>query len=195
MKNIILRAIVALCFTGLMMGANASTVSLVPQTATTNLIPGAVVSFAVDVDFSSDGSTLGGGFDVMFDPTFLSYNGDATLTLGDPAFGRVPDDCSIVACAGGGAGLLESWAFGDFNTVVAGTVGTLSFTVQQVGSSFVSLGPTSGIGGPFVSGVDFVTILNPTYNAIEVTAVPVPAAAWLFGSALGLLGWARRRKA
>ena len=28
-----------------------------------------------------------------------------------------------------------------------------------------------------------------------VKAVPVPAAAWLFGSALGLLGWARRRTA
>ena len=29
----------------------------------------------------------------------------------------------------------------------------------------------------------------------NVAAVPVPAAAWLFGSALGLLGWARRRSA
>jgi hypothetical protein len=29
----------------------------------------------------------------------------------------------------------------------------------------------------------------------EIAAVPVPAAVWLFGSALGLLGWARRRQA
>jgi hypothetical protein len=30
---------------------------------------------------------------------------------------------------------------------------------------------------------------------ITFTAVPVPAAAWLFGSALGFLGWMRRKKA
>jgi hypothetical protein len=29
--------------------------------------------------------------------------------------------------------------------------------------------------------------------SIEVTAVPIPATAWLFGSALGLLGWMRRK--
>jgi len=30
-------------------------------------------------------------------------------------------------------------------------------------------------------------------DAVEITAIPVPAAVWLFGSALGLLGWVRRR--
>jgi hypothetical protein len=29
----------------------------------------------------------------------------------------------------------------------------------------------------------------------QIQVIPVPAAAWLFGSALGLLGWARRRAA
>lgn len=36
-----------------------------------------------------------------------------------------------------------------------------------------------------------------TYNIdnISVSAVPIPAAVWLFGSGLGLLGWLRRRQA
>lgn len=29
---------------------------------------------------------------------------------------------------------------------------------------------------------------------LEVSVIPIPAAAWLFGSALGALGWVRRRK-
>ena len=31
------------------------------------------------------------------------------------------------------------------------------------------------------------------FVTLEITVVPVPAAAWVFGSALGLLAWARRR--
>lgn len=34
---------------------------------------------------------------------------------------------------------------------------------------------------------------SPGFPEINATLVPVPAAAWLFGSAIGLLGWMRRR--
>jgi len=47
--------------------------------------------------------------------------------------------------------------------------------------------------------VDFTatvgTMGQPGIDNIVVTAVPLPAAVWLFGSALGMLGWIRKRQA
>jgi len=43
--------------------------------------------------------------------------------------------------------------------------------------------------GPFGCGEYSIRL-----DDITVSAVPIPAAVWLFGSGLGLLGWIRRRK-
>lgn len=52
-----------------------------------------------------------------------------------------------------------------------------------------------------VSTSGFAELVEPSGTAsfdmsytLTITVVPVPAAAWLFGSALGLLGWIRRKK-
>jgi hypothetical protein len=52
-----------------------------------------------------------------------------------------------------------------------------------------------GVDRPYVTA-DFLTnggAVAALSNARAFSVVPVPAAAWLFGSALGLLGWMRRR--
>jgi len=52
----------------------------------------------------------------------------------------------------------------------------------------------SGFGGTDL--VQFHTVITGAVDGQEqlfLVAVPVPAAVWLFGSALGLLGWVRRR--
>jgi len=82
----------------------------------------------------------------------------------------------------------------DFNLadlVGVGNVTNLQLGVGMFGTSFLS-----------VNGLDFVEVFGSadiTGATVEVTyefaPVPVPAAAWLFGSALGLLGWMRRKAA
>lgn len=170
----------------------AASVSLLPTSPVGGLNTGDIVTFDVAIDFSDVGGTLGGGFDVNWSPAALGFVDLTSAGLGDPAFGRDPDVFS---------GLLESWAVGDFTGIISGLVGSLRFEVLpgMGASSFVLLAPTGGIGGPWVSGVDFVTILQPEYDAVELTGapavIPLPPAIWLFVSSLAVIGgFARGRK-
>ena len=182
-------ALLTLC---IMAGANAASISLVATSPTAGLLPGDIVSFDVVMDFTTDDNglgsdiTLGGGFDIVFDESFLQFEGLSNAGLGDPAFGRDPDVLP---------GLLESWGFADFNGLTGpALVGSVQFSVLATGpaSSFVSTAPTNGIAGPFVSAVDFISILNVDYNSIEVTRIPVPAAVWFMLSGLVALFGMRR---
>lgn len=121
----------------------------------------------------------------------------------------------------GGIDLTEGGLNTAFEIVIAARTAfqgeTLALTVDDSGSGNSSFSvnwvdlPLSGsylipfsslAGDADLTSVDIITVFNtmPTIQddsilmAIgQIRVVPVPAAVWLFGSALGLLGWVRRR--
>jgi len=115
-----------------------------------------------------------------------------------------------------GASLCGNYSFTDF--INESTLTYSGTTVTRViGGNDVALGPPQqlsdydlpfvsygGIGGDLIFStftcLDADCDLDPTDGASDgqrmtFSVVPVPAAVWLFGSALGLLGWIRRRTA
>ena len=72
------------------------------------------------------------------------------------------------------------WGFNTTNIVC-----NADLLLECTNSESVYVALSNAFSGDF--GRNFMSM------GIAITTVPVPAAIWLFGSALGLLGWARRR--
>jgi len=75
---------------------------------------------------------------------------------------------------------------------------TLVFNITGIGSltalDFNFLAEAGGGSGPFLSAAKVISTGESGQSSDWIAAVPVPAAVWLFGSALGALGWMRRKK-
>ncbi|MBT8444254.1 MAG: VPLPA-CTERM sorting domain-containing protein [Gammaproteobacteria bacterium] len=136
----------------------------------------APLSFAVFS--SSDGAALG----VM--PTYV-YGNRMALTNGDDEIGLYrPDDM-----------LINKVAYDDGDWFGAGIAHELATIGAMVNT--LTLGPT--LGDDFVAATSSLPLGNfgspggPGNTRIDVPPVPLPAGAWLLMSALGMLGWVRRR--
>ncbi|MEO1575670.1 MAG: VPLPA-CTERM sorting domain-containing protein [Pseudomonadota bacterium] len=146
---------------------------------------GDLLTFDLIMDFSGPGEiTLGGGFDIVWDTAGFEFVEYVSAGLGEASFGRDPEVQD---------GRLFSGAFGAFAGLTGpDLVATLTFRVMgPPGVYEINPTATDGIGGPFISALDFLTVLEPEYNGIRI--VPIPAAVWLFGSGLLALVGMRRR--
>lgn len=129
-----------------------------------------------------------GGPAVVAGATFLSTTFNAQLADALPGL-----------ATGLGVTIFELDIFGIVNDIIANP-GAYGFSNT---TSRCYEGPL-GVGGPAPTCANpdeylFWDAIHPTSAAHQIlgnaasSVIPVPAAVWLFGSALGVLGWARRR--
>jgi hypothetical protein len=137
-----------------------------------------------------DGSSLRTGFGLFDLRTTVDSSGNisgGTVSIkgkGDD-FG-LPDSGDMVTLMTAdlvSANLTENGSLWGFNTENIFCAVELGVSCTNKESVYLVL--NSAFGGSFTDKF--------TASGTAHTTVPVPAAAWLFGSALGLLGWVRRR--
>jgi len=139
-----------------------------------------------NVDFElTGGATLG----VNWNPVVLNLVSLSTPTFDflDPgAPTQAQQDAGEISFFSLANFVSASDQIGNFDSI------TLEFFAQAPGDSAINIDESDirGWNRPDASIIDGIL-----YNqaSVTVSAVPVPAAVWLFGSALGLLGWIRRQ--
>lgn len=133
-------------------------------------------SFSIFSNF--DGVSLG------FTPDYI-YSGSMSLTNTDDEIGLFrPDDTLINKVAYSDGDFFGEGISHELNQLSLSTP-TLLFG-PQLGSDYIAAVSSLSLG-------NFGSPGNAGGTSVDLTTVPVPAAVWMFGSALSILGWTRRR--
>ena len=183
--------------------ANGASMWIAPTDSVGSIIQGNFFQVEIHMDFTDD-PTIGGGFDILYDASLLTYVNNSFLisdTLGsDPNLTR--DDNPAASTLNSVEidtvnGKIVGAAFGDLIGLTGPSlVGTMTFLATEIGNASLSLTATANpaVGG-FIStftledqNVDFIG------SSIEVSPVPLPAAVWLMFTGLAGIATVSRRQ-
>jgi hypothetical protein len=189
------RFLVVLLLLGFCGNALAATVRLVPEADA--VVPGLIeVDLVLEAADIAEGctprcSSFAGNVRIEFDPARLQYVGinfvapaeRETFEASEPQF----------IASSGGSDPVEFWFI---NALEQGTVATLLFDVIAAPGETVSISVEDN--RPLLGSFEYAEPTNqfffPDFVGAEVQVVPLPAAAWLFLSALAAVA-ARSRRA
>lgn len=165
----------------------AAQVALLPATA--EQATGAAFSIEVFLDAADAPGDrpglFGGEIIIDFDPELLAWTG--FTPQGPVTLFRAPEV--------GSAGERQTITLGFENAPELGTIGSFQFIAIGPAGTLATIGldDADQFFGSFISYVPTQQPFYPLFQGAGVTVVPVPAAAWLLGSALGLLACWRRQ--
>lgn len=157
----------------------------------TSVVFGPSIHDSVDADDGViDGSGLNGD-------SYFSQSGATgiTFTFDEAVLGTLPTHVGIVWTDGGGTTTFEAF---DSNGISLGNIGPVSIATSGVSGQtdedrFFGATNPNGVASFFISNSSGgIEVDHLQYGG---AVIPIPAAAWLFGSGLiGLIGIARRKK-
>ncbi len=128
----------------------------------------------------------GGGVNFLYDASVLNV---MSVSIDESVWDFLPDTGTINNVVGS----VDDIMVNAFFNVITGDFNVASVTFQAVGTGTTGLLLSESFFNPWAVGG---SLINPGYidASVTVSAVPVPAAVWLFGSGLiGLIGLAKRK--
>jgi hypothetical protein len=160
----------------------------------TSVVFGPNIHDSVDGD---DGAIDGSGLD---GDSYFSGLGSAGInfTFDDTVLGTLPTVAGIVWTDGAGLTTFEAYdALDILLDTLTLNIADAFVTGETAEDTFFGITHSGGISRIFISNSSGgIEVDHLQYGGGDVSVIPIPAAVWLFGTALiGLVGFSKRRKA
>jgi hypothetical protein len=162
-----------------------------------------VGAFSYDADTAPNSAPVPGYTNYQLTPGFSAQvNGHtiATNRLSVTVYHNFGGDVADMVWLTGSRPVVDggtSYPNGAFGFVVASRGGTQVLSSDALPASFdvnaYDGGPGYNYGFLQADGGPTGQLLQFSVDSVTSTAVPIPAAVWLFGSALGVMGWVSRK--